>query len=118
MVTIIILIVSILSTGPLSAQAISKIMRNTIKCRAEQQNRWREGAELDEVKAYEPKKRNEQTLSYTELRDLISSHFKLDSPTTASETKDEDIVMGQCDGPSSEWVDIKIKYKWKLLLYL
>ena len=111
MVTNIVLIVSILSTGPPSAQSISKIMRNTIKCRAEQQNRWKEGAEVDEVKAYEPKIRNEQTLSYPELRDLISTNFKLDSldsPTTASETKDEDIVMGQCDGLSSEWVDIKI----------
>ena len=62
---------------------------------------------MDEVKAYEPKMRNEQTLSYTELRDLISSHFKLDSQTKASETEDEDIVLGQCDGPSSEWVDFK-----------
>ena len=62
---------------------------------------------MDEVKAYEPKIRNERTLSYTELRDLISSHFKLDSQTKASETEDEDIVLGQCDGPSSEWVDFK-----------
>ena len=64
---------------------------------------------MDEVKAYEPKIRNERTLSYTELRDLISSHFKLDSQTKASETEDEDIVLGQCDGPSSEWVDIKME---------
>ena len=74
---------------------------------------------MDEVKAYEPKIRNERTLSYTELRDLISPHLKLDSldrQTTASETKEEDSVIGQCDGPSSEWVDIKIKYKWKLIV--
>ena len=115
----IVLIVLILSTGPLPSQTISKIMRNTIKCRTEQQNSWKErSVELDEARANESKIKHETTLSYTELRDLISPHFKLDSPTTASETKDEDIVMGQCDGPSSEWVDIKIKYKWKLLLYL
>lgn len=102
MKAVIVWIVLILSTGPLQVQSISKVMRNTIRNQAEQQNRWKERQELAEART----KRTEigETLSYTELRDIISSHLQSHSQTPASGTDDEDVLMVQCDGRGSEWV--------------
>ena len=107
METIIVLTFLVLSTESVSALKISKVMRNAIRCRTEQRN---SEIRRQELEILEMKLKSEKTLSYPELRDLISAHFKLDSQTTRdSQTKDEDIVMGECDGHGSEWVDINIK---------
>ena len=99
--TIIVWIVLILSSGPLSVQSISKIMRNSLKCQTDQQNTRKDRAELGEARTAGSELKPAETLSYTELRDFITSHL--------SETKEGDIVMGQCDGLGSEWVDISSK---------
>ena len=95
-------IVLIFAIGPLSVESISKVMRNTIKTQADQQSRWKERQELAEART----KRTEigETLSYTELRDIISSHSQSHSQTPVTGTEDEDVLMVQCDGRGSEWV--------------
>ena len=118
METIIVLTFLVLSTESVQSLKISKVMRNAIRCRTEQRN---SEIRRQELEILEMKLKSEKTLSYPELRDLISAHFKLDSQTTrVSQTKDEDIVMGeidclfqffynkisQCNGYGSEWVDI------------
>ena len=98
---IIVLIVLILSSGLLSVQSISKIMRNTLKCQTDQQNSRKDRAEFGGARTTaESERKPAETLSYTELRDLIASRL--------SETKHGDIVLGQCDGLGSEWVVIII----------
>ena len=104
METIIVLTFLLLSTESVQALKIPKVMRNAIRCRTEQRN---SEIRRQELEILEMKLKSEKTLSYPELRDLISAHFKLDSQTTrVNQTKDEDIGMGQCDGHGSEWVDI------------
>ena len=108
----IVLVVLILSTGPLSVQSISKIMRNTLKCQTDQQNTWKERKELIETRTnIESELEPADSLSYPELRDLLAPHLKPPSQTGASEAKDGDIAMvGQCGGLGSEWVNIIITW--------
>ena len=109
---IVVLVVLILSSGPLSVQAISKIMRNTLKCQTEQQNSWKERKQQIEARTIiESELKPAETLSYPELRDLLAPHLKPHSQTAASEATDGDIVrVGQCEGLGSEWVNIIITW--------
>ena len=97
----------ILITVPWSVENISKIMKNKIKNNIESQQAMRDSLELEEKRMKKLRQIREETIEYSELRDVIAPRLNLShQPAKQCKTTQEDFVNNQCEGLGSEWVDI------------